>query len=88
MYCKICTNANGLSKESQGRLNIQNTAPGWHTGIQESIKWPTCVYMIKNIANELKLEKIGQVLMLHVTKIVKKLIMVTLSDKIHLISSL
>ena len=30
----MITYANVLSKESQGR-NIQNTAHGWHAGIQE-----------------------------------------------------
>ena len=38
----------GLSKESQGR-NIQNTALGWHAGIQEHQMANLCVYMIKHI---------------------------------------
>ena len=43
MYCKICRKANGLSKESQGR-NIQNTALGWHAGIQEQQMANLCLH--------------------------------------------
>ena len=43
MYCKICRKANELSRESQGR-NIQNTALGWHAGIQEHQMANLCLH--------------------------------------------
>ena len=47
MYCKICTKANGLSKESQGRdIKILHSVD---ILVFKNAKWPTCVYMIKNI---------------------------------------
>ena len=43
MYRKICRKANELSKESHGR-NIQNTALGWHAGIQEHQMANLCLH--------------------------------------------
>ena len=47
MHCKICTKGNGLSKGLQGR-NIKILF-SVDIMVFKITKWPTCVYMIKNI---------------------------------------
>ena len=43
MHRKICTKANRLNKESQGK-NIENTALSKHTGIQEHQMANLCLH--------------------------------------------
>ena len=46
MYCRMYRKVNGLSKDSQGRnIKILHS----DMPVFKNAKWPTCVYVIKNI---------------------------------------
>ena len=51
MYCKICTGAKGLSKESQGRNIKILHSKSVNVLVFKNNNWPTCVYMTKYNTN-------------------------------------